>query len=157
MNFLPWFKDGAGSFLCQKFSFLKYRRFHLSSELYHYKKNFAIFLHFKATITHLFIDITTLEILFSYLVFREDFAKFLFLFTMPEKQKSTMSECLKFTGSIYRILNSQKTISLANVSLKEKFNFNFRAMTNIFKSCRFKLKNLRKSGNCSPGLFDKAV
>ena len=121
------------------------------------QKKLCHFFTLKATITHLFIDITTLEILFSYLVFREDFAKFLFLFTMPEKQKSTMSECLKFTGSIYRILNSQKTISLANVSLKEKFNFNFRAMINIFKSCRFKLKNLRKSGNCSPGLFDKAV
>ena len=123
------------------------------------QKKLCHFFTLKATITHLFIDITTLEILFSYLVFREDFAKFLFLFTMPEKQKSTMSECLKFTGSIYRILNSQKTISLENVSLKKKFNFNFCAMTNIFKSCRFNLKNLRKSGNCSPGknLFDKAV
>ena len=125
MNFLPWFKDGTGSFLCQKFSFLKYRRFHLSSELYHYKKNFAIFLHFKATITHLFIDITTLEILFSYLVFQEDFAKFLFLFTMPEKQKSTMSECLKFTGSIYRILNSQKNYFPCKCFTEREIQFQF--------------------------------
>lgn len=64
------------------------------------QKKLCHFFTLKATITHLFIDVTTLEILFSYLVFREDFAKFLFLFTMPEKQKSTMSECLKFTGSI---------------------------------------------------------
>ena len=38
-------------------------------------------------------------------------------FVMPEKQKSTVREWQKFTGSIYRILKTQKTISSAKISL----------------------------------------
>ena len=42
-------------------------------------------------------------------------AIFILLFAMSEKQKSTINESLKFISSIYRILKSQKTISLAEV------------------------------------------
>ena len=36
--------------------------------------------------------------------------------------KSTISESIKFKGSIYRILKSQKTISLAKISLTKQVN-----------------------------------
>ena len=42
---------------------------------------------------------------------------FLFLSVISEKQSSAIIESLKFTGSIYSILKSQTTISLATVSL----------------------------------------
>ena len=41
---------------------------------------------------------------------------------MPEKQDTTASETLKFRGSIYRILKSQKITSLAKISLTMQFN-----------------------------------
>ena len=69
------------------------------------KKNFVSFLsRFKGSIIHLSINFTALESLFSTLVFRKEFAAFHFLSTISEKQESTISEGLKFTGSSLRIL-----------------------------------------------------
>ena len=59
-------------------------------------------------IIQLSVDFTTLERLFSCLVFRKEFRTFLFLSDMSEKQESTLSERLKFTDSIYRVLSGKK-------------------------------------------------
>ena len=59
---------------------------------------------FKGSIIHLSINFTALESLFSTLVFRKEFDAFHFLSTISEKQESTISEGLKFTGSSLRIL-----------------------------------------------------
>ena len=42
-GFLPQFRAGEGTFLCQKFVFLKYHRFDLLSELYHCKEKLCHF------------------------------------------------------------------------------------------------------------------
>ena len=60
-----------------------------------------------------------LESLFSKLEFGKEGAIFFLLDVMSEKQVSTISKSLKFTGSICRILKSQETISLAKVLLTE--------------------------------------
>ena len=55
-----------------------------------------------------------------------DFNKsFLFFsFYLPcQKQESTIIESLKFTGTIFKILKSQYTISLAKIALTKRFNF----------------------------------
>ena len=59
------------------------------------KKIFVILLGFRASMTHLLIVITTLESLFSWVVFRKEFS--IFLSTMSEKQEITISD------SVYRI------------------------------------------------------
>ena len=41
---------------------------------------------------------------------------------MSEKQKSTISESLKSTGSIHKVPKAQKTISLAKIALTMQFN-----------------------------------
>ena len=43
---------------------------------------------------------------------------------MPEKQENTISESLKLTGTIYRILKDQKTISLAKAAMTKQIRFN---------------------------------
>ena len=102
------------------------------------------FLHFKASITHLWTDFTNLESLFSKLVFSKELAIFLLLCVTPERQKktlwplfmdgvqgflvlilstlkgwvdqeSTISKSLKFTGLICRILKSKKTNYLMEI------------------------------------------
>ena len=47
------------------FVLLKYLRFNLLPGLYHSKEKFSHFLRFKASITHISIDFTTLESLLS--------------------------------------------------------------------------------------------
>ena len=47
---------------------------------------------------------------------------FIFLPVVSEKLKNTISENLKFTGSIYRILKSQEIIFFTKVSLEKQFN-----------------------------------
>ena len=52
---------------------------------------------------------------------RKEFA--IFFFYLPYQRKgNTISESLKFTGSIYRILKSQKFFFLAKVLLTKQFN-----------------------------------
>ena len=70
-------------------------------------KKFTRKLHFPVVLS---INFITLESLF-----RKELAILLFLSLISVKQQSTISENSKFIGSIYRILKSQKTISLAKV------------------------------------------
>ena len=82
------------------------------------KKNGHFFSRSRTSITNLPINFTTSESLFLCPVFRKEFAIFMFLSAISEKQEITISETFKFTGSIYRILKSQKTISMAKVPKK---------------------------------------
>ena len=88
-----------------------------------YKKNPSFLHHYQRDLAHksgncrLSIDFTDLENLFSELGFLKDFSIFS---AMSENQDSTIRESLKFSGSIIRILKSQKTISLA-VQLNRSF------------------------------------
>ena len=53
---------------------------------------------------------------------------FLFLFAMSEKKENTITEKLKFTGSIYRILKTQNTISFPKFAVAKQvdlINFSF--------------------------------
>ena len=47
---------------------------------------------------------------------------FIFLSVVSEKLKNTISESLKFIGSIYRILKSQESIFFTKVSLEKQFS-----------------------------------
>ena len=65
------------------------------------RKTLSFFSRFKASInTHLSINFTTLEICSHSLYFERN-CYFSFLSVMSDKQGSTISESLKFTGSIY--------------------------------------------------------
>ena len=64
-------------------------------------------------------------------MFQNEFAIFLFLSDMSEKQESTINEGSIFTDSICRILKSQETTSLAKSSLTKQFIFH--AVTNTIK------------------------
>ena len=99
------------------------------------RKCFAIFVHVlrhPLPISRLF----TLECFFSYLAFRKGFTFFLFLSTMSKKEESSMSEYLKFTTSIYRILKSQKTIFIDKTV---QFSRSFVLWKNIMKHYRLNL------------------
>ena len=82
------------------------------------KKNFVIFSLFK-TIHHRSINLTILESLLLQLVFKKEFAFFLLLSPMSEKQKSIIIERFKVTSSIYRILKFWKTIFLGKTLTKQ--------------------------------------
>ena len=87
-------------------------------------------------ITHLSNNFITLETLSLQSLFRKEFATL--LSAMSERQDSTLIECLKSTGSIYRIFKSQKLISLLKASQKKEFSLIVLSfcdnVTNVIKS-----------------------
>ena len=112
-------------FLCQKFAFLKYCRFHFLSELYHCNKKPCHFLFQtlrntlpRSQLVLLLQKACSLGCISKRIC---NFSLF-FLSAMPEKQESTISESLKFTDLIYRILKIRKKISFAKIVLSEKFS-----------------------------------
>ena len=96
-------------FFMLKDACLKYHRFHLLAELYHCKENLCYFFSFsQVSITFPSIGFTTLESLFSQLVFRKEFSVFLFLSAISEKQGSTISESLKLIENKVLIFDFSK-------------------------------------------------
>ena len=121
MSFLPRFRPGAGSFNIKNFPLLEYRRFHLLSELDRSKERlFHFFTLYGIHYPHLdqFYYFRKLVLIAC---FSQKICHFLFLSAMSEKRQSAISKILKFTGSVYRVIQSQKTISLAKISFTKQF------------------------------------
>ena len=89
-------------------------------------------------------------------MFQNEFAIFLFLSDMSEKQESTISEGSIFTDSICRILKSQETTSLAKSSLTKQSSF---MLWQIQLNLQAQVMNLKKlkSYFSSKTFVDKAV
>ena len=77
------------------------------------KKNFTIFSHFNASVSHLSIDLTTLEACSHSLYFQKNLNIFIFLFVMSEKQRDLEHYQWKF-----KILQTQ-FIELQKIKIKK--------------------------------------